>query len=166
MRSAKETEKLGEDLAESLHNGTGGFASMLRSNEANKAGDRALVIALNGELGAGKTTFIKGFARGLGVKETITSPTYVFARSYSFEPIIRLGFHKDTLYHLDLYRLERPDDKTLRSFGFEEILNDENGIVLIEWAERLEDAESGNYTKINFDYLSEDTSRKVSFSAP
>lgn len=137
--SAKETEKLGEDLAESLQlgDGVGKFVSTYRYiDTTGKDNDHAFVIALNGELGTGKTTFIKGLAKGLGIKEVITSPTYVFVRSYSFKPITRPGFHKDTLYHLDLYRLESRDEKTLQSFGFDEITHDPKGIVVIEWAER------------------------------
>lgn len=151
--STKETEKLGESLGRNLMSGSGSFTSILRSAEVmSSGGSQALIIALNGELGAGKTTFIKGFARGLGIKETITSPTYVFVRSYSFEPITRPGFHKDTLYHLDLYRLENQDKKTLQSFGFDDILSDPKGIVVIEWAERVDWSSHPNVSALKFEY--------------
>lgn len=148
--SAKETEKLGEFLARNLRSGSGSVTSILRSVEVKSGGSQALTVTLNGELGTGKTTFIKGLAKGLGIKEVITSPTYVFVRSYSFEPIIRQSFHKDILYHLDLYRLENQDKKTLQSFGFDEILADPKGIVVIEWAERL--SVKINSIIIRFDY--------------
>ena len=161
-KTALETQKLGLELAESLRTVSGKFTPLLRSMVAKEDfHDRALVIALNGELGSGKTTFIKGFAVGLGVKETITSPTYVFVRSYTFEPIRRPNFYKDTLYHLDLYRMENWDKKTLDSFGFEEILSDPKGIVLIEWAERLENTAYSYGINFEFRYLGNDRQIKV-----
>ena len=164
-KTALETQKLGRELAESLRTDSSKFTPLLRSMVANGGSrDRALVIALNGELGAGKTTFIKGFARGLGTKETVASPTYVFVRSYSFELIKSPNFYKDTLYHLDLYRLEDRDKKTLDSFGFTEILNDPKGIVLIEWAERAPHINSEVNLKIDFDYIEEGRERKIIFS--
>lgn len=78
------------------------------------------IIALIGELGSGKTTFVQGFAKGLGIKEKIISPTFVLIKQYS------------TLYHVDLYRVENFQD-----LGFEEILANPNNIVLIEWAEKF-----------------------------
>ena len=158
--SAKETEKLGESLAHSLRSGSGSFTSILRSVEVEGGlSSQALIIALNGELGAGKTTFIKGFARGLGIKETVTSPTYVFVRSYSFEPVIRQSFHKDTLYHLDLYRLDYQDKKTLQSFGFDEILSDPKGIVVIEWAEMVDWSSHPDVLALKLEYEDKFTRR-------
>ncbi|MCL5004256.1 MAG: tRNA (adenosine(37)-N6)-threonylcarbamoyltransferase complex ATPase subunit type 1 TsaE [Patescibacteria group bacterium] len=163
-KSASETENLGNDLAESLRlgSGAGKFVSMYRYIDTTvRDTDRAFAIALNGELGAGKTTFIKGLAKGLGIKEVITSPTYVFVRSYSFKPIIRQSFHKDALYHLDLYRLENQDKKTLQSFGFDEILSDPKGIVVVEWAERLESSTYRSAINLDFNYLGKNRQIKV-----
>ena len=161
-KSTFETEKLGHELAESLRTDSGKFTTLLRSMVAKEDFyDRALVVGLSGELGSGKTTFVKGFAKGLGVKEAVTSPTYVFVRSYSFEPIVRPNFYKDTLYHLDLYRMENWDKKTLDSFGFEEILSDPKGIVLIEWAERLENTAYSYGINFEFRYLGNDRQIKV-----
>jgi tRNA threonylcarbamoyladenosine biosynthesis protein TsaE len=152
--SPKETEKLGESFARNLKSGLGSFISIFKVDKVETVSNRALTIALNGELGTGKTTFIKGLAKGLGVKETITSPTYVFVRSYSFDPIIRDNFHKDTLYHLDLYRLENQDTKTLQAFGFDEIISDPKGVVVIEWEERL--GNTANFLlSLSFNYNNE-----------
>jgi tRNA threonylcarbamoyladenosine biosynthesis protein TsaE len=87
------------------------------------------VIALRGGLGAGKTTFAKGFARGLGVDEEVTSPTYTIVSEYEG----RLRLH-----HVDAYRLAGPEDFV--SVGGGELLADSGGVCLIEWSERIEAA--------------------------
>jgi tRNA threonylcarbamoyladenosine biosynthesis protein TsaE len=84
-----------------------------------------LVIALCGDLGAGKTQLVKGFARGLGVTARVQSPTFALINSY---PGGRLP-----LFHLDLYRLETP--QLVLAAGLEEYLHP-NGVTVIEWAER------------------------------
>ena len=88
-----------------------------------RAGD---VLALCGDLGAGKTHFVKGLAAGLGVAASVTSPTFTLIHEY---PAGRLP-----LYHLDFYRLESEDD-ALR-IGFEEYL-DAGGVLAIEWADKF-----------------------------
>lgn len=90
----------------------------------------ALVLALSGDLGSGKTTFIQGFLRGLGVRRKITSPTFVITKSYKLKAkSYKLG------YHIDCYRLKNP--KELLGLGLKEILNNPENIVLIEWSERI-----------------------------
>jgi tRNA threonylcarbamoyladenosine biosynthesis protein TsaE len=83
------------------------------------------VVALQGELGSGKTYLVKGIAKGLGVTETITSPTYTIISEYSSSPV---------LYHIDAYRLLNDED--FENSGGCEILN-RGGISLIEWGERI-----------------------------
>ena len=85
------------------------------------------VIALDGDLGSGKTTFIKGLALGLGLKEEdeVKSPTFAIMHLYEADV---------PLYHFDLYRLE--SDKEIAAIGFEEILENKNIVICIEWAER------------------------------
>jgi len=87
------------------------------------------VIALRGGLGAGKTTFAKGLARGLGVDEEVTSPTYTIVSEYEG----RLRLH-----HVDAYRLSGSED--FESVGGGDLLADSGGICLIEWSERIEAA--------------------------
>lgn len=89
------------------------------------AGD---IIALYGDLGTGKTQFVKGVCRGLGVAEHITSPTFVILNEY-------LG-GKLPVYHFDFYRLRSRSE--LREIGFEEYL-DGDGVCLLEWANRIEE---------------------------
>lgn len=116
----------------------------------------ALVIALNGELGAGKTTFTQGFVAGLGIKEEISSPTFLIMKK------VELREHKiqaknrepktnfKNLYHLDCYRLK--NEKDLADLGMKEILADPENIVLIEWAERVKKILPKDNIKINFKY--------------
>ncbi len=89
------------------------------------------VIALYGNLGSGKTTFIQGLAQGLGIKKRILSPTFVFIRSYSLNDKNLSKFH-----HVDLYRLESEND--VEAIGLAEILGDKGAIVAIEWPEKID----------------------------
>jgi len=83
------------------------------------------VVALQGELGSGKTYLVKGIAKGLGITETITSPTYTIISEYQSSPV---------LYHIDAYRLLNDED--FENLGGSEIINS-GGISLIEWSERI-----------------------------
>ena len=87
----------------------------------------AVAIALEGDLGAGKTTFTQGFARALGVKESVLSPTFVLMKIYSLEKSQFRHF-----VHIDCYRIKNPKD--LIHLGVKDILKDKDAIVLIEWA--------------------------------
>lgn len=90
----------------------------------------AFVIALSGDLGGGKTTFLQGFARGLGVEEKILSPTFVIMKKFSLQtPRFK------HLYHFDCYRVEKP--KEILELGFGEIVHNPKNIVVVEWADRL-----------------------------
>ena len=91
-----------------------------------RSAERGLVIALNGELGAGKTQFVRGLARGLGSPARVHSPTFTLANEY--------GGGRLKLFHLDLYRLETPEQ--ILSAGIEDYLPPD-GVLVIEWAERL-----------------------------
>lgn len=88
------------------------------------------IFALTGELGAGKTIFAQGFAKGLRIKEKIISPTFVLIRQHKIPKSPKM------LYHIDLYRLENIKD--ILHLGIKEILANPNNIVLIEWAEKIQ----------------------------
>lgn len=108
---------------------------------------RGGIIALSGKLGAGKTTFAQGFAQGLGIKDKIISPTFLIIRQYT------IPNKKNLFYHIDLYRLDNID---LKSSGLEEILSDPTNVVLIEWADRIENCLTGS-TRISMTGTTEDT---------
>jgi tRNA threonylcarbamoyladenosine biosynthesis protein TsaE len=93
-----------------------------------RVAQRGWVIALSGELGAGKTQLVKGVARGLGIAARVHSPTFTLVNEY--------GGGRLRLFHLDLYRLETREQ--ILSAGLEEFLQPD-GVAVIEWAERIYD---------------------------
>ena len=110
--NAQETKELGKRLSADLKGGE--------------------VIALSGELGAGKTTFIQGLAEGLGVTERVTSPTFIISRNYPTNKNCEL-------YHVDLYRLEENLENELKNLGLTNVLKEAKDIVVIEWADKMKD---------------------------
>jgi len=108
-----------------------------------------LVIALEGELGAGKTTFTQAFAKALGAQGQIKSPTFVLMKSY--ELTNAAPYH--TLHHLDCYRLQKVQD--LGPLGVAEKIVQSGTITLIEWAERVKEILPRNYWLIRFEHVSE-----------
>ena len=103
--------------------------------------ERATIVALSGELGAGKTTFAQAAARALGVEETVNSPTFVIEKIYQLPPknqqgVALLVFRR--LIHIDAYRLKNADE--LRALGWENIVADPANLILIEWPENVSGA--------------------------
>jgi len=94
---------------------------------------KALVLALTGDLGSGKTTFVQGFLKSLGVRKRITSPSFVLIKNYELRIKNCRGYKR--AYHIDCYRIRKP--KELLNLGLKEILKNPQNIVLIEWAERI-----------------------------
>lgn len=103
-----------------------------------------MVICLNGELGSGKTLFVKGFAKALGIEDDITSPTFNIIKEY-------LDGEAE-LYHMDVYRVE----DNYESVGIEDYFK-RNGISIIEWAELIEDILPKERLDINFQIVGENT---------
>lgn len=116
-----------------------------------RAAKSGLVIALSGELGAGKTQFVKGLARGLGISARVHSPTFTLVNEY--------GGGRLKLFHLDLYRLETPEQ--IGSAGIEDFLQPD-GISVIEWAERIPNDElrMTNLRKVKIEVVGE-SDRKI-----
>lgn len=122
--SDEETKKAGEELTDILENGD--------------------LIVLTGPLGAGKTTFIKGIARGLGIGENdIRSPSFTLVNEYQ---------GRFSLFHIDLYRLD--DISELAGIGWDEYLTRE-GIVVVEWGEKAAGLLPRNYIRIGIEIVSE-----------
>lgn len=115
--------------------------------------EKSDIVCLIGKLGSGKTVLTKGIAAGLGIKkEKIISPTFVLIRQYR---------SKIPLYHFDLYRLAAPKD--ILVLGYEEYFYDE-GVTVIEWADRLKYLLPEEYLKIEL-FIKEDKLRLLKFSA-
>ena len=93
---------------------------------------RAVIIGLIGDLGGGKTTFLKSFARELGVKDKILSPTFIIMRRFQLNKTTE---QFNNLYHIDCYRIKKP--KEILDLGFKEIISNPQNIVCIEWADRI-----------------------------
>jgi tRNA threonylcarbamoyladenosine biosynthesis protein TsaE len=115
------------------------FSKKLTGNE---------IIAMYGDLGAGKTSFTRGLARGLEVEETISSPTFAIVNEYS-------GIYP--LYHFDMYRIENWDD--LESIGFFDYIN--NGVIIIEWSENIEGALPSEVIKVYIDKTDKENERII-----
>jgi tRNA threonylcarbamoyladenosine biosynthesis protein TsaE len=132
--SQKETQKLGEKFAKEV--------LKLRSKEG------AIVLGLVGDLGGGKTTFLQGFAKGLGIKQKVLSPTFVIQKRFG------------NFYHIDAYRLK--DHKDILELDFEKIILDPKNIVAIEWPEKIKKVLPKNTIYIEFKFIDEKT-REINF---
>jgi len=108
------------------------------------------VIGLRGDLGGGKTTFTQGFAKQLGIKDKILSPTFVILKKFKMK--------KGYLYHIDCYRLE--DSRELEELGFNDIIKDKNNIVILEWADIVKDILPKETIFIDFEFIDKDK-RKI-----
>ncbi|MDI6591701.1 MAG: tRNA (adenosine(37)-N6)-threonylcarbamoyltransferase complex ATPase subunit type 1 TsaE [Patescibacteria group bacterium] len=140
-----QTKKLGEILAKEI----------LKT----KPKKTALVIGLKGVLGGGKTTFLKGFAKGLGIKEKILSPTFVIVKRFQLNNFTIKQFNN--FYHIDCYRIKKP--KEILDLGFKEIIKNPQNIVAIEWADHIEKILPKDTLIIKFEFL-EKNIRKIKIS--
>ncbi len=140
--------------------GTDDYGIITRSAEETIAFGKAIgevlkpnsIIALEGQLGAGKTTLVQGIAEGLGISEYITSPTFIIINEYK---------GRVPLYHFDLYRLENPN--AIEELGIEEYFN-KGGVCVIEWSEKLEALKPVALSKISLIVISEQE-RKICVSS-
>lgn len=112
------------------------------------------LIELVGDVGTGKTTITRGIAKGLGISEPVTSPSFTIAKRYAF-PLA--DGKTGTLVHYDFYRL---DDPGIMSEDLEESLSDQNTITIIEWGNSVENLLPKDHQIIHINYL-EDGSREI-----
>lgn len=110
--------------------------------------DAATVVTLSGDLGAGKTAFVKGVARALGVTEHVTSPTFVIMKIYPLNG----GFKK--LVHIDAYRLK--GEHHLKVLGWEELCADPKNLIFVEWPEQAPGAIPSHAIKVMLRYTGDD----------
>lgn len=127
--------------------------------EQVKLGSRTTkLLALNGDLGAGKTTFTKVLAKQLGITEPVTSPTFVIQKSYRIED--DKEFNK--LVHIDAYRLESGAD--MEVLDFDKTLSEPSTLIIVEWADIIKSALPKGRVNMTFEYI-DDTTRRVCINA-
>ena len=114
------------------------------------ASNPPLVIAITGDLGAGKTTLAQAICRGFGVTDAVTSPTYAIVQQYSSE--------RCPVYHIDLYRLD--NQSHLTNIGWDDIMA-EHALVIVEWPERAGDRMPPDPLHIELDYVEGDATRRL-----
>ena len=140
--SLEETQKLAHDWLASL----------------SDPEDEATIVGLYGNLGSGKTTFVQAVARELGIKEVVTSPTFVIEKIYETGHV-----HFARLIHIDAYRLE--NGRELQALNFEELVENKNNLILIEWPENVKEILPENHLKILCEFVDEN-SRKFEITTP
>jgi len=138
--SPEETRKIGRDFADKVSSG---------------------VIILSGDLGSGKTIFVQGFARGLGIKEKIISPTYVLIKQYKISRSKILTSEIDVFYHVDLYRLEKEVD--LENLGLQELFDYPKNLIIIEWGEKIKKLPQNS---IHISFKSKEQEREIKIDSP
>lgn len=151
-KSLEETEKIAGDFLMHIQN------TYTHTNGAT-------VVGLFGDLGSGKTTFTQALGKHLGIKETMTSPTFVIMKKYTVKldrvfGVPKTGFNLSNLVHIDTYRLE--SGRELLSLDFADLLNDPQNLILIEWPERVADILPADLIRIDFTFVSENE-REIDF---
>ncbi len=126
LKSPTETKKLGEKIGRKIFQEKPSF-----------------FLALEGDLGSGKTTFLQGLAKGLQIKEKITSPTFVIFKKYKVEK-------ERFFYHFDAYRIK---EKDLDVLNFVEIIKDKNNIIAVEWSENIRKKIPQKAIKLKFSFI-------------
>ena len=134
-KDLKETQKVGREFARYL-------------SSRRKRGSVAVVLGLSGNLGGGKTTFLQGFAKGIGIKEKILSPTFVIMKKFK------------NFYHIDCYRLK--NSKDILDLGWKEIIENPENIIAVEWPEKVKTLLPKDTILIKFKFINQDT-REINF---
>ncbi len=137
------------------------FAREILSARGGSAfGGKAIVIGLAGELGAGKTVFAKGFARGLGIREEMKSPTFILMRVFRIPASAKASAGKH-FFHFDAYRIADP--KEFLALGFRKLLKNPFNVLLVEWSDKIKKILPKKYFKFSFKVRGK-TFREISLS--
>lgn len=122
--------------------------------------NEAVVLALSGELGAGKTTLTQEFAKHLGIKESIVSPTFVIMKIYNINNNSDYHLNFKKLIHIDAYRLDSSNE--LLKIGWREIIKSKDNLIIIEWPERVSDIIPSGIVNVKLNHIDEET-REIIF---
>jgi tRNA threonylcarbamoyladenosine biosynthesis protein TsaE len=151
-KSLEETAKIADEMAEKI-----GSHSALASR------DKATVVGLYGDLGAGKTTFMKYFAKHFGVEEEVQSPTFIIMRIFEIPKSKMEGenlkFNK--LIHIDAYRLESGEE--LLKLGWNELISHPNNLICVEWPEKVSEILPEHFM-LRFEHSESENERKISLA--
>lgn len=137
-KSAEETKKVAISLSEEI--------------KERMLSKHAFIIALEGNLGSGKTTFIQGLAKGLKIKENVLSPTFLILKQF---PIVIKSYRN--FYHIDAYRLKNSEE--LLEIGFKDLIKNPENIIVIEWADKIKKILPKNILWIKFENLDKNKRR-------
>jgi tRNA threonylcarbamoyladenosine biosynthesis protein TsaE len=139
-KSPNQTKELGEMLAKEI----------LKAKKRK----RSWLLGLRGGLGGGKTTFLQGFAKELGIRKKILSPTFLIMRKFQVP-----GSYFRSFYHIDCYRIQKP--KEILNLDFKKIISDPRNIVAVEWSDRIKRILPKDTLTIKFNFLDK-TKREIS----
>jgi tRNA threonylcarbamoyladenosine biosynthesis protein TsaE len=148
-KTFKQTQKLGEKFARELK----------KDRPPMSIQKGATVLCLHGNLGGGKTTFLQGFAKGLGVKEKVLSPTFIIMKKFPVPSLraskasVAIQSEFTSFYHIDAYRINKPEE--ILELGWKEIISNPKNIVAVEWPEKIKKYIPKNSIKLNFEFISE-----------
>lgn len=149
MKTAHSLAELHNIAEESLHN-------IART----EAAEHATVVGLSGDLGAGKTAFVKCVADILGIQETITSPTFILEKIYTISKNPIFGERFSRFIHIDAYRLHSGNE--MRALYWDTITSDPKNLIFIEWPEQVAEVMPQQTISLSFEYVDEHT-RKITF---
>jgi len=134
------------------------FAHRIVGHRKSNIGKKAVVVGLSGELGSGKTTFVQGFAKSLGIKKRVISPTFIIVKKFQIpKSKLQTNFkfqnpNFKTLIHIDTYRISKPGE--ILDLGWRDVLANKENIILVEWAEKIKKIFPKSYVWIKFTHKS------------
>jgi tRNA threonylcarbamoyladenosine biosynthesis protein TsaE len=123
--------------------------------EQSRGSVTACVVGLLGDLGGGKTTFTQGLAKALGIEDPVRSPTFLIMKTFDLPRPIG-SFER--CIHIDAYRLEKEEE--MEQLGWQELINDPNNLIIVEWADKITALLPENTIKLEFEFIDEQT-RKI-----